>query len=200
MCRKPCWLCIASGFRQGGDRSWRVCAHPGESAPARSRAGDSCRERSVLARDRSRDRAAVRGSRAQSVGGSGRFGPSSRGAPSTAASGVNRWVGSQRCPSRLDQPGSDGVAGQGQAVAQPELLQNVRPVPVDGLGADAGPPAPEAQAEESVSGEGSRAMSTLRGHRPPAPPTGPPSRPPRNPIEAAAQFVAPEEPPEEPDG
>jgi hypothetical protein len=50
-----------------------VCAHPGESAPARSRAGDSCRERSVLARDRSRDRAAVRGSRAQSVGGSDQY-------------------------------------------------------------------------------------------------------------------------------
>ncbi|PFX02243.1 K(+)/H(+) antiporter YhaU [Nocardia farcinica] len=38
--------------------------------------------------------------------------------------------------SRLDEPDADGVAGQRQPVAQPQLLEDVRPVPVDRLDTD----------------------------------------------------------------
>lgn len=38
--------------------------------------------------------------------------------------------------SRLDEADSDGVAGEFEAVAQAQFLQEVGPVPLHGLGAD----------------------------------------------------------------
>ena len=75
----------------------------------------------------------------QAPGTSGRSGPSS--APGSGSSDT-RYRFDSRCsvratPSRLDQPGTDRIAGQGKSVAQAQLGQRIRTMPVDRLGADA---------------------------------------------------------------